>query len=202
MAGLDPPGYNVTGFVIHSSDQAARRLELLHELLPAATSIAYLANPTNATVAAAEFGMTQIAANKFGVQLMVLNVSDPGLIEAAFVAAAKQRVDALLVSSDALFFTQRYQIIALAARHALPGIYFYRYRDAVVAGGLMSYGTDIDDVYHQVGRYTGRVLKVEKPADLPFQFATARLVINKKTAKALGLTFPLNLLGRADEVIE
>jgi putative tryptophan/tyrosine transport system substrate-binding protein len=198
---LNQPGGNLTGICTLNIAVAAKRLELLHELVPAATLIAYLVNPTNAVYAEAEVREAQIAAQTLGVHLLILKAGDPSEFEAAFATLVVERAGGLVVGGDALFFNHSDQLAALAARHAMPAI--YRSRDTVAAGGLVSYGTDLGEAWRQAGVYAGRILKGEKPADLPVQLVTkVILAINTKTAKAIGLTFPLKLLGRADEVIE
>jgi len=198
---LNRPGGNLTGFGLLSAETAAKRLELLLELMPKATSIGYLRNPTNPVYAEAETREVQVAAHTQGVRVLTVNASTASEIETAFADLVQQGVDALQVSSDGFLLTHPDQIVALAARHAVPAIYAWRQFMAV--GGLMSYGTNIRDGWRQAGIYTGRILKGEKPADLPVQHVTKiELVINLKTAKTLGLTFPIMLLGRADEVIE
>jgi putative tryptophan/tyrosine transport system substrate-binding protein len=172
----------------------------LHELLPTASTIALLVNPTN-VLSKSETKDVQDAARLLGLHLHVLNASTEGQIDAAFAALVELRATALVVSVDTFLNNSRGQIVALAARYAVPAV--YGVRDYVNAGGLMSYGTDLIDVYRQQGIYAGRILKGARPADLPIQQVTkVALVINLKTAKALSLTFPITLLGRADEVIE
>jgi putative ABC transport system substrate-binding protein len=201
VASLDRPGGNVTGVSMLQTAMAAKRLELVHELVPAATLIALLVNPTNPVIAEAETREVQSAARVLGLNLLVLNASSPSEIEAAFATQLQQKARAIVVGSDIFFVIQSDQIIALAARHAVPTI--YGYLEQAVAGGLMSYGASLADTQRLVGVYAGRILKGEKPADLPVQQVTKiELVINLKTAKALGVTFPLALLTRADEVIE
>jgi putative tryptophan/tyrosine transport system substrate-binding protein len=198
---LNRPGGNRTGIGLLAAETAGKCLELLLELVPTASSIAYLRNPTNPVFAETETREVQDAARARGVRLLFVNASRPSEIETAFADLVQQRADALQVSSDGFLLTHPDQIVALAARHAVPAIYAWRQFMAV--GGLMSYGTNIRDAWRQAGIYTGRILKGERPADLPVQQVTKiELVINLKTAKALGLTFPLTLLGRADEVIE
>jgi putative tryptophan/tyrosine transport system substrate-binding protein len=198
---LNRPGGNLTGIGLLAAETAGKCLELLLELVPTASSIAYLRNPTNPVFAETETREVQDAARARGVRLLFVNASRPSEIETAFADLVQQRADALQVSSDGFLLTHPDQIVALAARHAVPAIYAWRQFMAV--GGLMSYGTNIRDAWRQAGIYTGRILKGERPADLPVQQVTKiELVINLKTAKALGLTFPLTLLGRADEVIE
>jgi putative tryptophan/tyrosine transport system substrate-binding protein len=201
VASLNRPGGNLTGIYNLNTTVGSKRLELLHELVPTATSIAFLVNPTNAVLAETQTRELQVAARTLGVRLLVLSANDPSEFDAGFATLVVERVGGLLVSSDALFSNRLDQLIALAVRHRLPTM--YARRDATVAGGLMSYGPDYFAALHQVGVYAGRILKGDKPADLPVQQATKfELIINLKTAKALGLTMPLPLLGRADEVIE
>jgi putative ABC transport system substrate-binding protein len=201
VGSLNRPGGNLTGIGLLSAETAAKRLELLLELVPKATLIAYLRNPTNPIYAESETREVQVAARAHGVRLLVVNASRPSEIETAFVDLVQQRADALQVSGDGYLLTQADQIVTLAARHAVPAIYAWPPYTAV--GGLMSYGTNIRDAWRQAGIYTGRILKGEKPADLPVQQVTKiDLVINLKTAKTLGLDVPLGLSAGADEVIE
>ena len=200
VGSLNRPGGNLTGIDLLLAETAGKRLELLLELLPAAKSIAYLRNPTNPVFAESETREVQIAARAHEVALLLVNVSRPSEIETAFADVVQQRADALLVSGDGFLNTHRDQIVALAERHPVPAIYSMQ---NVAAGGLMSYGTDYLDAWRQAGVYTGRILKGEKPADMPVQRVTKiELIINLKTAKALGLTVPEAILSRADEVIE
>jgi putative tryptophan/tyrosine transport system substrate-binding protein len=200
VASLNRPGGNVTGVSFLGSTLVAKRLELLRELVPNVTTVAHLMNPTGPT-AAPEVEEARIAARSLGQQIQVLQASSESEMEAAFSTMARLRVGALHVGGDALFVDQRAQIVALAARHSLPASYFER--EFVAAGGLMSYGTSQADAYRLAGVYAGRILKGEKPADLPVLLPTKfELVINLKTAKALGLTVPLTLQAAADEVIE
>src|SRR6266404_1439125 len=179
----------------------AKRLELLHELVPTASSIAMLVNPGNPGFAEADAKEAQEAARALGVNLLVLKASNSSEIDATFAALVQQQAGALLISGDVFYISRTDQLVALAARHAVPTIYAYLEQGA--AGGLMCYGAGLAATQHTVGVYTGRILKGEKPADIPVEQVTKlQLVINMKTAKALGLTFPLSLLGRADEVIE
>ena len=183
------------------TEVAGKRLELLLELMPAATSIAYLRNPTNPVFAETETRAVELAARARGVRLLLVNASRPSEIDKAFADLVQQRTEALMVSSDGFLLTHPDQIVALAARYAVPAI--YGWREAMTVGGLMSYGTNFIDAWRQAGAYTGRILKGQRPADPPVQQVTKmELLINFKTAKALGLTFPLTLLGRANEVIE
>ena len=201
VSSLSHPGSNATGAAILLTDVAAKRLQLLHELLPAAMSIAYLVNPTNPGFAEPEMKEVQQAARSLGLNLLVLKASNPSEIDAAFATLVEQQAGALLVGNGTLFSRRMEQLAALAAQHALPAI--FSFRENALAGGLMSYGSSIRFFYHQVGIYTGRILKGEKPADLPVQQVTKiELVVNLKTAKALGLTIPETLLATADEVIE
>jgi ABC-type uncharacterized transport system substrate-binding protein len=198
---LNRPGGNATGIDLLLARVAAKRLELLRALVPAAKSIAYLRNPTNPVYAETESKEVRAAASELDVRLLIENASRASEIETAFADLVQQRADALLVSSDGFFLTHPAQIVALAAQHAVPAI--YGWRQAMAAGGLMSYGTNIIDAWRQAGVYAGRVLKGERPAELPVQQVTkVELIINLKVAKALGLTFPMSILGRADEVIE
>jgi putative ABC transport system substrate-binding protein len=200
VAKLNRPDGNVTGIFFLSRALEAKRLEMLHEMVPGATSITYLSNPTY-MLSETELREIETAARVLGVRLVVLSASSPSEIEAAFGAVVQQRAGALVVGSDPLFFGQRDQLVTLASRHGVPAI--YHDPQFVEAGGLMSYGAKVLDGYRLVGVYTGRILKGEKPADLPVQQSTTvELIINMKTAKALGLTVPITLLGRADEVIE
>ena len=201
VASLNRPGGNLTGMANLTTAVAAKRLALLHELMPAATLIAYLVNPTNPVFAEPETKELQAAARTLGVRLLILNASDPSEFEAAFANLLLGRAGGLVVGSDTLF--QRYpdQLVALAARYRLPAI--YGYPATAAAGGLMSYGTDFLGQFRQAGAYVGRILKGERPADLPVQQVTKMgLVINLRTAKALGLTIPETLLATADEVIQ
>jgi putative tryptophan/tyrosine transport system substrate-binding protein len=200
VASLNRPSGNITGVNFLVTLLTAKRLEVLNQLAPAATSIGFLVNPTN-LASESQIGEAESAARNLGVRLVILHASTPRDIEAAFASLVGRQIGALLGGADALLFSQRRQIAALAVRHAIPAI--YEFREFVEAGGLMSYGTDLADAYRLAGIYTGRILKGEKPADLPVQQSTkVELVINLKTAKALGLTFPTALLVRADEVIE
>jgi putative tryptophan/tyrosine transport system substrate-binding protein len=200
VASLNRPGGNITGVTILTAELARKRLDLLHELLPTATVVALLVNPTN-PVTASETRSLEDAARILGLQAHGVEARSPNEIDAAFEALIGLRARALVVSTDPLFTNQRAEIIALAARHSVPAIYAYRLFPA--AGGLMSYGADLADSYRQTGVYTGKILKGVKPADLPVQQAVRiDLVINLNTAKALGLTIPPTLLARADEVIE
>jgi ABC-type uncharacterized transport system substrate-binding protein len=190
----------VTGITIFGPDAVTKRVQLLHQLLPQAATIAFLMNPTN-PIEEVEMVAAQTAATSLGQQMLILRASKEGEFETAFAAMAQQRIDALLVGSDPFFVGLRDQIVSLAARQEMPAIYFVR--EFAQAAGLMTYGNSLTDVYRQVGIYVGRILKGEKPADLPvMQASKFEFVINLKTAKALGLTVPNSLLVTADEVIE
>ena len=199
VASLDRPG-NMTGYTNLSNALEAKGLQLLHELVPQATLIAALFNPYNRN-AELDTPTVQAAADALHLRLLVLNARDRTGIDSAFAAAAQQRADALLVSSDNFFAAAADQFGALQARYHIPAA--FDRRTFTVAGGLMSYGSDLNDQQRQIGIYAGRILKGEKPADLPVMQPTRfELVINLKTAKALGLTVPQSLLAIADEVIE
>jgi putative tryptophan/tyrosine transport system substrate-binding protein len=202
VASLNRPGGNITGITILNVELIAKCLELAHSLMPPATTIAVLINPANIPQAATERGIVQDAARVLGTRVVFLNASTPSEIESAFATLVSEQVGALVVSGETFFFTQRDRLVELAATHAIPTV--YAYREYVMAGGLASYGADISDAYHHhVSVSTSRILKGEKAADLPVQQVTKlELILNLKTAKALGLTFPLTMLGRADEVIE
>ena len=201
VESLNRPGGNLTGVSMQQTTAAAKRLELLHQLKPAERSIAFLVNPTNPSFAEAETREVQSAANIFGVDLVVLNASSTSEIEAAFLTLVQRHAGALLIGGDIFFITRTDQLVALAARHAVPAM--YTYIEQTLAGGLIAYGSHLAETQRLIGVYSGRILNGEKPADLPVQLLTkVELVINLKTAKVLGITFPLTLLGRADEVIE
>jgi putative tryptophan/tyrosine transport system substrate-binding protein len=200
VASFNRPGGNVTGVSFLVNELGSKRLQLLHELVPAATAIGVLVNPT-APNSQTETSDVQAAARMLGLHLQVENASSERDIDTAFVRFIQQRVNALFVGGDAFFIARRDQLAALAARHALPAS--YNVRDHVAAGGLMSYGTSVTDAFRQVGVYTGRILKGEKPADLPVMQPTKfEFVISLKMAKALGLTIPRTLLAAATEWIE
>jgi putative ABC transport system substrate-binding protein len=201
VASLNRPGGNLTGVTTLGVELGPKRLELLRQLIPTAAIVALLVNPANPAVAAANARELQSAAATLGLQLHVLRASTEREIDTVFVNLAQLRADGLVIGGDAFFNARSEQLATLALRHAVPTI--YQYREFAAAGGLMSYGGSIPEAYHQLGVYTGRILKGEKPADLPVQQITkVELIINLKTAKALGLTVPLALLTRADEVIE
>jgi putative ABC transport system substrate-binding protein len=200
VASMNRPGGNVTGVSALTVELVPKRLELLHELLPTAKTLAVLINPTNPN-AATQSAELESAAHALGLQLHVLNASSASDIDAAFARVTDKRLGGVIVGADASFNNRSEQIAALCVRHAVPTI--FQFREFAVAGGLMSYGGSITDAYRQVGVYTGRILKGEKPADLPVQQAAkVELFVNLKTAKALRLTVPQTLLARADEVIE
>jgi len=201
VASLAHPGGNITGVTNLNVELFKKCFELMYSLTSPASTIAVLVNPANVAQAATERATVQDAARALGARLMILDASSPRDIESTFEVLVGQRVGGLVVSGEIFFLSQRDRLVELAVRYAVPTI--YAYREFPVAGGLMSYGTDILDGYRLAGIYTGRILKGEKPADLPVQQATkVELVINLKTAKTLGLTMPLALLGRADLVIE
>jgi putative ABC transport system substrate-binding protein len=198
---LNRPGRNLTGINLMWAEVAGKRLELLLELVPAAKSIAYLGNPSNPVFTESETRELQPASRAHGLRLTIVNASRPSEFETAFAEIVRQQADALVVSSAVSLLTDPDQIVGLAAQHALPAI--YAYRPSVTAGGLMSYATSLPSAWRQAGVYTGRILKGEKPADLPvLQPTKFELLINLKTAKALGLTVPQTLQVAADEVIE
>ena len=200
VASFNRPGGNVTGVSFFSNELAAKRLGLLHDLLPQATVIAVLVNP-NLPDAAEQMRDVQEAARTLGLRIRVLNASTESEIDRAFATLAQQRADAFVLAADPFFTARRKRIVALAARHAIPAI--YDLREWTATGGLISYGTDLADAFRQTGIYTGKILKGTKPADLPVMQSTKfELVINLKTAKELGLEIPPTLLARADEVIE
>ena len=201
VASLAKPGSNITGIVSLTGEVIPKRLELLHELLPAATVIALLVNPANSITSANDMKKIEAAATVLGVRLVVLKTSTAVELEAAFTSLAEQGVKALVVNADALFSSNSEMLVVLAARGGIAAI--YAFREIVAAGGLMSYGTNTADTYRQAGNYVGRILKGERAADLPVQQVTkVELAINLGTAKALGLTFPETLKASADEVIE
>ena len=200
VASLARPGGNLTGISNFTGELMPKRFELLSELVPHASVIALLFSP-NATMTEDMVKKLRDAARKKGVNLSVLKASNKSEIDAAFASLVQSQAGALLIAADPYLNSRREQLVALAARYAVPAM--HEWRESVVAGGLISYGTSIPDVHRQVGVYVGRVLAGEKPADLPVQLPTKfELVINLKTAKALGLTVPPSLLARADEVIE
>jgi putative ABC transport system substrate-binding protein len=200
VASLNRPGGNLTGVASLVDEVGPKRLELLHELLPSATIVALLINPTNPR-AAVQARETQAAGRALGQEIHVVNATTESEIETAFATFGQLRAAALVFVNDALFNSRLDQLAASAARHAIPAI--SPWREFVLAGGLMSYGINQPDLYRQAAIYLGRILKGEKPANLPVQQSTkVELIVNLKTAKALGLTVPLSLLGRADEIIQ
>jgi putative ABC transport system substrate-binding protein len=200
VASLARPGGNVTGISLLGGELGAKRLELLREIVPAAVTIGVLINPENRNVAA-ERKELETAVATAGQQAFVVPSGPSDDLESAMAMLAQRHVDGLVVTADPIFTNRRTQIVALAAHYRIPAI--YQWNVFVAAGGLISYGTDLEDIYSQAGQYTGRVLKGEKPADLPVQQPTKfQLSINLQTAKSLGLTIPPALLARADEVIE
>jgi ABC-type uncharacterized transport system substrate-binding protein len=201
VASLARPGGNATGINFFVADIAAKRLGLLHDLVPKAVRIAVLINPANTSTAEATLRDMPEAARAIGLQIVVLNASTGREIEAAFATLVRDRADALFVGADAFFNSRRVQLANMAARHAIPTA--FAVREYVDAGGLMSYGTSLADMYRHVGAYSGRILKGARPADLPvLQSTKFELVINLQTARMLGLTVPDKLLVAADEVIE
>jgi ABC-type uncharacterized transport system substrate-binding protein len=201
VGSLNHPGRNLTGVSLFLAEVAAKRFGLLLELVPSARSIGYLYNPTNPVFAETETGQIQTAAEALGARLLSVTGSRLSEIEAAFEHLVDQRADALFVGSDGFLLTQSSQIVALAASRRIPAS--YGWREAGALGGLMSYGTNFLKSWRQAGVYAGRILKGDKPSDLPVtQPINFELAINLKTAKALGLTVPPTLLAQADEVIE
>ena len=201
IASLNRPGGNLTGVINLNLEVAQKWLETLHLLVPTTTVIAVLVNPRNPASTEGYVREIETAARTLGLHIQVVHASSPGDFDAVFAGIRERRAGALVIVADLLFMSNIEQLAALSLRHALPAI--HPFREFVAAGGLASYGTDLADTYRLAGVYTGRVLKGEKPADLPVQNPTKyELVINLKTAKALGLEIPPTLLARADEVIE
>ncbi|MBI3706879.1 MAG: ABC transporter substrate-binding protein [Proteobacteria bacterium] len=200
VSSLSRPGGNATGITNIGASLTTKRLELLRELVPTAAVIAYLDNPNNPN-AQADIEDMQAAARAMGLQIRVVSASSEQEFDSVFATIVGERTGALLVSSNPVFTSRRQQLIALAARHSVAAS--YAFREFTKAGGLMSYGANLEDIYRLAGVYVGRILKGAKPADLPVQLPTKfELVINLKTARVLGLTIPPSLLARADEVIE
>jgi putative tryptophan/tyrosine transport system substrate-binding protein len=200
VASLNRPGGNLTGVTTLGAELGAKRLELLHEVIPTAIVIAVLVDPSTLTAATLSKDL-QAAARSLGLQLLVLHANSERDFATSFATLIQQRAGGLVIGPGPLFFSRSEELAALALRHGVPSI--FQSREFAAAGGLMSYGGSATDSYRQVGAYTGRILKGEKPADLPVQQATkVDLLINLKTAKALGLEVPATLLARADEVIE
>jgi putative ABC transport system substrate-binding protein len=201
VTSLSRPGGNVTGVTQTNVEVASKRMEMLHDLVPTATLVALLVNPTNPSLAEPIKKEALSAARTLGLELHVLNASAERDFDVVFANLDQLRAGGLVIGADPYFTSRSEQLAALAVRHAVPAV--YETREFVAAGGLMSYGSDIADSYRLAGNYTGRILKGDKPADLPVQEATkVELYINLKSAKTLGITVPLSLLGRADEVIE
>src|SRR5262245_46987766 len=201
VTSLNRPGGNVTGVALQTAELMPKRLQLLDELVPHAATIALLVNPIRSLELDVDARLLEAATRAAGRKMILLNASLESELEPAFASAVRQRADALLVSASAFFADRRAQLVTLAARHALPAA--YPFREYADAGGLMSYGPSIADVYRLIGRYASRILKGDKPADLPVQLPTKfELILNLKTAKALGLDPPGTLLARADELIE
>src|SRR5215471_2612627 len=201
VASLNRPGGNATGVTNANMEIVPKRLQLLHELVPTASVVALLANPANPTLAKTYTKLSQAAARDLGLELHVLNAGNESDLDEVFAKLIQLRAGGLVIGVDPFFTDGSEQLAALTVRHAVPTI--YQGRSFAAAGGLLSYGGDTTDAYRLTGIYVGRVLKGEKPADLPIQQATkVELYINLKTAKALGLTIPNTLVGRADEVFE
>jgi putative tryptophan/tyrosine transport system substrate-binding protein len=201
VASLARPAGNATGINFFNIELAAKRLELLHELVPGAARVVVLVNPADATNAESQLKAVEAAAHSLGLKLQVLNATTSHEIDAAFAPFVRERPDALFVGSGAFFLSRRVQLVHLATRHGLPAT--YSSRDYAEAGGLLSYGATIAEAYRQVGIYAGRILKGANPADLPVvQASKFELVINASTARLFGITVPTTLLARADEVIE
>jgi len=201
VANLARPGANATGINFLSGELAAKRLELMRELVPAVSRIAVLVNPTDASATQSTMRDIETAARAMGVQIRVFNASTGREIDVAFEAIGRERPDALFLGGDPFFTARRVQLATMTARHAIP--MSSQAREITEAGGLMSYGANVADAFRQAGIYVGRILKGAKPADLPVvQSSMFELVINAETARVLGLTVPPSLLSRADEVIE
>jgi putative tryptophan/tyrosine transport system substrate-binding protein len=200
VASLSRPGGNLTGVSVMDVEIGAKRLELLHELIPTATIVALLVNPTT-PAAETVTRDAQAAARSLGLQLHVLHASSDRDFDTVFASVAQLRAGALVIGADPFFTSQSKQLAELTVRHGVPTV--YEFREFAAAGGLISYGSSIADAYRLAGVYTGRILKGEKPSELPVQQATkVELILNLKTARVLGITVPLTLLGRADDVIE
>jgi putative ABC transport system substrate-binding protein len=201
VASLNRPGSNITGVTSLNIEVAPKRLELMHELLPSVTSIALLVNPAAPALAEPVSRISRVAAEALGLQLNIMHASSERDFDVVFETLIQLRVGALVIGPDNLFTTHMEQLAQLTLRHAMPTV--YQYREFAAAGGLISYGTSETEYYRLVGTYAGKVLKGEKPADLPVQQSTkVELFLNLKTAKALGITVPLPLSGRADEIFE
>jgi putative ABC transport system substrate-binding protein len=201
VASLNRPGGNVTGVTQTNAETMPKRLELLHELLPSVRVMALLVNPTDPVLAETAENAVAAAARTVGLELRVLHVSAERDFDTVFAKLPQLQAGGLVIGADVLFTSHIEQLAALTVRHSVPAA--YQWRQFAAAGGLLSYGSDVTDAYRLVGIYVGRILKGEKPADLPVQQASkVELYINLKTAKALGITVPIPVLGRADEVIE
>jgi putative tryptophan/tyrosine transport system substrate-binding protein len=201
VASLNRPGGNLTGGTFLSIEVGPKRLELLHELVPMATVVGLLVNPTNPNLAEPTTKNLRAAAHTLGLQLHILNASTDRDFDTVFATLIQLQLGALVIGADPFFSSRLEQLAALTVRHAVPTV--YQSREFTAAGGLMSYGASFTDTFRTAGVYTGRILKGDKPADLPVQqVVKVELILNLKTAKALGLTVPISLLGRADEVIE
>ncbi len=201
VASLNRPGGNLTGVVTLNIETGQKRLELIHEVVPAATVMGLLLNPTNKVIAETQSKDLLAGARALALQLRVLHAITERDFDAAFATLIQMRAGGLVIGTDGFFTSQSEKLAALTVRHSIPAI--FQYRAFAAAGGLMSYGGSVTDSYRLSGVYTGRILKGEKPADLPVQQSTkVELIINLKTAKSLGITVPMSLLGRADEVIE
>ena len=201
VASLNRPSGNLTGVTNAGVEVAAKQVELLHELVPTATSIALLVNPGNPMLSERLLRDTHVTAAKLGLRLDVVNASAEGDFDSVFATLTQLRAGALVIGADALFIEQSRQLAALTVRHAIPAS--FHFREFVAAGGLMSYGGSITEAHRLAGIYTGRILKGDNPADLPVvQVTKLELVINLKTARALGITVPLTLQAAADQVIE
>ena len=201
VSSLASPGGNITGVTNVNVELITKCFELMRSLMPSATTIAILVNQGNVPQAATERRTIQDVARALGIRIPILEASNPGEIESAFTALVRERAGALVVSGEVFFLTQRDRLVELAAEHAIPTI--YAYREFVTAGGLMSYGGNLRDMYRQIGLYTGRILKGEKTTNLPVEEVTkVELVMNLKTAKTLGMEIPLSTLARVDDVIE
>jgi putative ABC transport system substrate-binding protein len=201
VASMNRPGGNLTGVTNLNVEIGPKRLELLRELLPAASTIAVLVNPTSPGIAESFLQALQPAARALGLKIHVLQAAREPDFDAVFATLIQLHADALVIAPDTFFNTRSAEIAALSTRHAVPAI--YQYRPFAAAGGLISYGTDETEYYRLAGNYAGKILKGEKPGELPVvQSTKVEMIINLKTAKALGITVPLSLLGRADEVIE
>src|SRR6516165_8853793 len=201
VQSLNHPGGNVTGLTALQTAVTAKRLELVHQLIPGITKIAFLVNPANRALAESDTKEAQETARTLGVELLLLTASNQSEIDAAFTILVREHAGALLTNSESLFMVHSGYLATLTARHGVPAL--YAFRENAMAGGLMSYGADFLSAARELGLYAARILKGEKPSDLPVQQATKiELIINMKAGRALGVTIPLSLLGRADELIE